>query len=96
MEYHFEWDPSKAASNVVKHGVRFDQAATVFLDPRAISIFDTDHSDDEDRWMTLGISATAGLLVVNHTFVATDDRTAPSESSRAVRRPHGKRNNTWR
>jgi hypothetical protein len=60
----------------VKHGVRFDQAATVFLDPRAISIFDTDHSDDEDRWMTLGISATAGLLVVNHTFVATDDRTA--------------------
>jgi uncharacterized DUF497 family protein len=47
----------------VKHGVRFEQAATVFLDPRPISIFDTDHSDDEDRWMTLGISATGGLLV---------------------------------
>jgi len=72
MEYHFDWDVSKAASNFLKHGVRFEQAATVFLDPRAISIFDTDHSDDEDRWMTLGISATGGLLVVNHTFVSTD------------------------
>lgn len=72
MEYHFDWDASKAEANFVKHGVRFEQAATVFLDPRAISIFDTDHSDDEDRWMTLGISATSGLLVVNHTFVSTD------------------------
>ena len=75
MEYHFDWDASKAASNFVKHGVRFEQAATVFLDPRAISIFDTDHSDDEDRWMTLGISATGGLLVVNHTFAPTDGGT---------------------
>ena len=72
MTYQFDWDPAKAAANVRKHGVRFEQAATVFQDPRALSIFDSEHSDDEDRWVTLGFSADGGLLVVHHTFTSVD------------------------
>ena len=68
MDYCFEWDPNKAATNQRKHGVSFQQAATVFLDPRALSLYDEEHSTEEDRWITLGISATTGLLVVHHTF----------------------------
>lgn len=47
--YNFEWDPTKARANLYKHGVAFDEAATVYKDPRAISIFDPDHSETEDR-----------------------------------------------
>ena len=68
MDYCFEWDPNKAAANQRKHGVSFDQAATVFLDPRALSLYDEDHSTEEDRRITLGIAATTGLLVVHHTY----------------------------
>lgn len=68
MEYCFEWDATKAEANQRKHGVSFDQAATVFLDPRALSLYDDEHSDEEDRWITLGLSATGGLLLVHHTY----------------------------
>jgi hypothetical protein len=66
--YDFEWDPNKARLNRQKHGVGFDQATTVFRDPRAVSVFDDTHSKTEDRWITLGVSAAGGLLVVHHTF----------------------------
>jgi len=72
MTYDFEWDPSKANLNHRKHGVRFEQAATVFRDPRALSIFDSEHSQNEDRWITLGISSAGGPLVVHHTFSTVD------------------------
>lgn len=62
MQYHFEWDPAKARSNLRKHGVSFEQAATVFRDPRALSLYDRQHSATEERWMTLGVSQTGGLL----------------------------------
>ena len=68
MTYNFEWDPKKANSNKVKHGISFDQACTIFRDPRAITIYDDTHSEKEDRWITLGISSGTGLLVVHHTF----------------------------
>jgi uncharacterized DUF497 family protein len=55
----FEWDADKAASNLVKHGVSFQEAATVFDDPLALTYFDPDHSDDEDRYITFGYRATA-------------------------------------
>jgi len=64
----FEWDPDKAKLNRQKHDVGFDHAATVFRDPRAMSVFDDAHSHSEDRWITLGVSAGGGLLVVHHTF----------------------------
>ncbi len=67
----FSWDPAKAASNLSKHGVAFSQAATVFLDTLAVSVFDEDHSMSEDRWFTLGTSADGRLLAVSHTYVDT-------------------------
>jgi len=63
----FEWDESKAARNVVKHGVAFPEAATVFGDPFAITWHDPDHSADEDRFLTFGYSESGKLLVVSHT-----------------------------
>jgi uncharacterized DUF497 family protein len=63
----FEWDPEKASSNVRKHGVTFHEAATVFGDPLAITFADPDHSTDENRYLTFGISMLDRLLVVSHT-----------------------------
>ena len=68
MDYVFEWDPSKAQQNKKKHGISFELAATVFTDPKAISLYDTEHSKDEERWVTLGLSVNHGLVVVCHTF----------------------------
>jgi uncharacterized DUF497 family protein len=56
LRYNFDWDPSKAQQNIQKHTVSFERAATVFRDPNQISIYDEAHSDDEDRWITLGLS----------------------------------------
>jgi len=68
VNYNFEWDPIKARDNREKHGVAFDEAATVFKDPNAITIYDPDHSETEDRWVTMGISEKGRLLIVSHTF----------------------------
>jgi uncharacterized protein len=53
----YEWDNAKALANVVKHAVTFDQAATVFLDSLALTVFDSAHSGYEERWFTLGHAA---------------------------------------
>ncbi len=68
MDYNFEWDPTKARSNREKLGVAFEEAATVFRDPRALTAYDPDHSESEERWITLGNSGSGRLLVVCHTF----------------------------
>lgn len=75
MEFNFEWDPKKARSNKQKHRISFEQAATVFRDPRAASIYDEGHSEPEDRWITLGLSENGGVLVVCHTFKQIDPTT---------------------
>lgn len=67
MRLGFEWDPLKAASNLRKHGVAFDEATTAFRDPFSISIFDPDPSYDEDRYVLVGRSDRGRLLVVVHT-----------------------------
>jgi uncharacterized DUF497 family protein len=67
MLFDFDWDANKARSNFQKHGVSFQLATTVFRDPLAITIFDDEHSDDEDRWVTLGNAENGNLLVVIHT-----------------------------
>jgi len=72
MRYDFEWDPEKSRQNRRKHHVSFEQAATVFLDPKAASLYDDEHSKTEDRWVTLGLSAGSGVLVVHHTFEQID------------------------
>jgi uncharacterized protein len=75
IDYNLEWDPKKALDNRDKHGVAFDEAATVFRDSKALSIFDPDHSESEDRWITIGISEKGRVLVVNHTFREESERT---------------------
>jgi uncharacterized DUF497 family protein len=62
----FEWDGSKATTNVKKHHVSFDEAVTVFYDPFAATFGDPDHSGDENRFVTVGYSARRRLLVVCH------------------------------
>ncbi len=73
QEYRFQWDYRKAKSNKRKHGISFELACTVLRDPYALSIFDEQHSVEEDRWITMGIAATGALLVVNHTFERASD-----------------------
>jgi uncharacterized protein len=68
FQYQFEWDPSKARQNARQHRVTFERAATVFLDPNTLSVFDAEHSQREDRWITLGLDRTGILLVVCHTY----------------------------
>ena len=67
MKYKFEWDQTKAKSNKRKHKISFQRATTVFRDPYMISIFDDEHSETEDRWITLGTDENGVLLVVSHT-----------------------------
>ena len=60
----FEWDPEKAGVNVEKHGISFEDAATVFSDPLADTFPDIDHLENEDRYITIGISSKGTILVV--------------------------------
>ena len=62
----FEWDPVKAASNAKKHKVTFEMAKTVFYDDFAVQFFDEEHSSDEERFLLLGMTSDARLLLVCH------------------------------
>jgi uncharacterized DUF497 family protein len=62
----FEWDARKARANLRKHGVSFEEAASVFLDPLSATGDDPDHSADERRFVTFGVSSSGRLLVVAH------------------------------
>ena len=64
----FEWDARKSAANAKKHGVTFDEAKSIFVDERAKLIDDPDHSDDEDRFVLLGLSGALRLLLVCHCY----------------------------
>jgi uncharacterized DUF497 family protein len=68
FQFHFEWDPAKARENARRHRVTFERGATVFLDPNALSLFDEQHSEEEERWITLGLDQTVALLVISHTY----------------------------
>lgn len=72
-ELRFEWDPAKAAANFKKHGIGFDEARSVFADERARLIADPGHSDDEDRFVLLGLSIKLKLLVVCHCYRSTSN-----------------------
>ena len=68
----FEWDPAKARSNQRKHGVSFEEARTVFLDEDALLRADDEHSDEEDRFVLLGLSGKLRILLVCHCYRAED------------------------
>ncbi len=65
----FEFGPKKAASNLKKHGVTFAEAISVFADPLASTLMDDQHSDDEDRWILVGMSSRSRLLFVVYTEI---------------------------
>ena len=65
MPLEFQWDPDKARTNLRKHGVSFEEASTVFADPLALTIPDPDHSEDEERYITVGESTFRRIVVVS-------------------------------
>jgi uncharacterized DUF497 family protein len=72
MDIRFEWDPAKDRRNQRKHGISFTEAQSAFFDENGILIHDPDHSDKEDRYLLLGMSAKLRLLVVSHTYREDD------------------------
>ncbi|MCI0682512.1 MAG: BrnT family toxin [Gemmataceae bacterium] len=89
MALSFEWDADKARRNLTKHAVAFEEAATVFGDPLSKTIFDPQHSEEEDRYVILGESNRARLLVVV-SFTDRDDkiRISARRASRRERKQH--------
>lgn len=67
MAFMFEWDERKARINEAKHGIRFEEARTIFNDPFSITIKDSEHSVDEERWLDIGLSVEGRLMVVWYT-----------------------------
>jgi hypothetical protein len=67
MSLEFEWDRRKAAANQRKHGVSFEEAASVFGDPLSLTVGDPEHSAGEDRFVTIGVSTHGRAIVVIHT-----------------------------
>jgi uncharacterized DUF497 family protein len=80
----YDWDPAKAAANVKKHRVTFEEAASVFLDPSALTFWDPDHSREEDREITIGRSSRQRVLFVAH--AAREGRIRIISARRATRR----------
>jgi uncharacterized DUF497 family protein len=67
MQTLFEWDRHKAEANLRKHGVSFEEAQTIFIDPLSITLPDPDHSEDEERFIDIGMSDNRRVLVVVYT-----------------------------
>jgi uncharacterized DUF497 family protein len=80
----YEWEPAKAGANVKKHRVTFEKAASVFLDPSALTFRDPDHSEEEDREITIGRSSRQRMLFVAH--AAREGRIRIISARRATRR----------
>jgi uncharacterized DUF497 family protein len=80
----YEWDLNKARSNLRKHGVSFEEASTVFVDPLAITFPDPDHSDEENREITIGLTTKDRVVFVSH--CARGDRTRIIGARRTTRK----------
>ena len=94
-ELRFEWDPQKALENKRKHGISFEEAETVFMDDFAILIDDSDHSDKEDRFLLLGLSAKLRTLVVSHGYRKADDFIRIISARSAARAEREAYNRRW-
>ncbi len=95
-ELRFEWDRKKAAENQRKHGVSFGEAESVFADEFAILLDDPDHSDDEARFLLLGLSARLRTLVVSHCYRKADDVVRVISARKATRAERDVYNRRWR
>jgi uncharacterized DUF497 family protein len=80
----FEWDEQKAKTNKAKHKVDFEEAVSIFADPRSVTFFDPAYSEDEDRFITIGMSSRSRVLLVVHTD--RDDRTRLISARKATAR----------
>lgn len=85
MAVVFEWDSRKAAANLRKHGVSFEEAKSVFFDERARLIDDPDHSEEEERFLLLGFSHALRLLVVCHSYRSEGEAVRIISARRATR-----------
>ena len=63
-QFQFEWDDLKAARNLLKHDITFEHASTIFNDPRMLSLADLEHSDTEDRWLSIGLASNGAILFI--------------------------------
>jgi uncharacterized protein len=88
-ELRIEWDPRKATANKPKHGVSFEEAATAFSDEYGRLIADPDNSDDEDRFILMGMSWSLRLLVVCHCYRTAPDVVRIISARKANRSEHG-------
>ena len=70
--YTFDWDENKNQSNQEKHGIDFEEASTVFIDEQAILFDDPEHSDEEERFLLLGMSKSAKVCIVCHCYRESD------------------------
>jgi uncharacterized DUF497 family protein len=86
MPLTFVWDPRKAASNLRKHGVSFEEATTAFADPLSLTIPDPDHSESEERYVLVGLSNMARLMVVVHAETGETIRIISARSASALER----------
>lgn len=96
MAVGFQWDDRKAAANLRKHGVSFDEARGPFFDEQALLMADPDHSTDEDRFIILGLSQRSRLLVVCHCYLQSDDEIRIISARRADRREHHQYLRRWK
>lgn len=91
----FEWDERKSLQNRQKHGVSFEEAKTVFSDDYALLIDDPDHSEEEDRFLLLGLSATLRTLMVAHCYRKADDVVRIISARKATRTERDTYNRRW-
>jgi uncharacterized DUF497 family protein len=94
-DLRFEWDPLKAARNSRAHGVKFEEAQTVFSDEYALLIEDPDHSTEEDRFLLLGLSSSLRVLVVSHCYRERDEVIRIISARRATRPERETYNQRW-
>jgi hypothetical protein len=92
-ELRFVWNGRKEKANIRKHGISFEEARTVFYDENAIQFFDPDHSEDEDRFILLGMSFKLRAIVVCHCFRESDTEVRIISARRADR---GEEQEYWR
>ena len=95
-ELRFEWDPAKAASNLRKHGISFEDAQGVFYDEHGLLLDDPDHSAVEERFILLGLSEPGGVLVVVHCYRRHRDVIRLISSRRASRRERERYAQGWK
>jgi uncharacterized DUF497 family protein len=89
----FSWDEKKNGANKKKHGVSFEEAKTVFYNENAIRYYDPDHSDDEDRFLMVGVSQKLRILIVCHCFTEDDSVIRIISARKATK---GEEDNYWR